>query len=1239
LPGFFLLFYALEGGVLVISITSALQHLQAAMADREDHAHAIQIGQLLHKLQRNKAIIAMCGHFSAGKSSLINTMCGVPVLASGPIPTSANLVMIEHTEQSQQEVIVQYKEKNNGVPRRETAPLEHMNELSKNGLDIEQIDIHLSVPLLANQLVLLDTPGVDSTDDAHRLSTESALHLADVVFYVTDYNHVLSEVNFNFTKRLKDWGKPVYMIINQVDKHNEHELPFEQFVADVKNAFADWGIEADGYLFISVKQPSHPRSEWHKLLGLFEQFKLEYESIVQSSVILSCSHIVKEHVHAIYPEPILPELEQRSIQEIQSQFDHLQSAMDEAAQAPSKLRQQFRDELARLVNNANIIPPTAREFAASYLQSRKPGFRVGILFSDTKTKAEAAERLRLLTELVQDQTDKQLIWHLNHLIQSYKQLPDISPILLKHRVTIPDIKLDITSEWIASQVNTAAGFTNEYTMIFSAQLADQLKASYRKQASELFEQIVDALEAEAKQARTNIQPSKDELNALLTQFLDAERFVDERNDYRKKLLIELDQVRSQELSFPDPDTIRVVNDVGLPLSIDMNSLSPNNTDSSAALSHSFIESDEGRLKVHTSEQSTDKFQYRKVMEQMAKRLSQAEQLIEPLQSLAGIRRSLVEKAKKLQDHQFTIALFGAFSAGKSSFANALMGQAILPVSPNPTTAAINRIVPVNEQRPHLSALIRMKTTEAVLADIRYSFNMLGDERSFEAIEQAIHAIRTIDLQRVTSRGKVHVSFLQAILRGWDDSQHRLGTEWTADEAEYKQHVANESKSCFVERIDLHYSSSFTDQGVILVDTPGADSIHARHTGVAFDYIKNADAIFFVTYYNHAFSQADKQFLLQLGRVKDSFELDKMFFVINAADLAASKQELDEVIDHVSQQLQQHGIRNPRIFPISSRLALDARMKKDEEGLFRSGMQSFEDSFSAFAVKELAGVTLRSAELELEKVMQAIRNNIQQSQLSAEQLEINNEHRRSLLPIIEGEIKSNTDLLHADAIRQELIELLHYVKQRCSFRFGEWYNDAFHPSSLQEDGRNMNAALKSAWRQLQQSASIEVSQEVLATSLRMENYVRLQLRNWESRLLTSIMDNNESFIPEDFVLEDFVTPAVGERIAEPDIDDKVFRKHFKNAKSFFEGDGKGQLKPVLQAVIDTSISVYVAEHEQQLLSYYEQLFLREAQRFAALLNEQFRVYCNGFTYNDNTVSDLLDIETKLTRILHENASFE
>ncbi|MFD2879217.1 dynamin family protein [Paenibacillus rhizoplanae] len=74
--------------------------------------------------------------------------------------------------------------------------------------------------------------------------------------------------------------------------------------------------------------------------------------------------------------------------------------------------------------------------------------------------------------------------------------------------------------------------------------------------------------------------------------------------------------------------------------------------------------------------------------------------------------------------------------------------------------------------------------------------------------------------------------------------------------------------------DLYYDSPLTRSGIVLVDTPGADSLHARHTGVTFGYMKNADAICFVTYYNHAFSKADRSLLAQLGRIKDSFALDK-----------------------------------------------------------------------------------------------------------------------------------------------------------------------------------------------------------------------------------------------------------------------------------------------------------------------------------------------------------------------------
>src|SRR5699024_8768879 len=162
-------------------------------------------------------------------------------------------------------------------------------------------------------------------------------------------------------------------------------------------------------------------------------------------------------------------------------------------------------------------------------------------------------------------------------------------------------------------------------------------------------------------------------------------------------------------------------------------------------------------------------------------------------------------------------------------------------------------------------------------------------------------------------------YLQALIRGFDQFRNAINQELTITLADFSSYVADEEKACYVESITLHYDCSLTKMGVTIVDTPGADSMNARHTNVAFNYVKQADAILYLTYYNHALSRADKDFLTQLGNVKDAFELDKMFFVINAADLAVDEQELHLVMNYVQQQLTSLGIRLPKLYPVSSKL--------------------------------------------------------------------------------------------------------------------------------------------------------------------------------------------------------------------------------------------------------------------------------------------------------------------------------
>src|SRR5690625_5099507 len=189
-----------------------------------------------------------------------------------------------------------------------------------------------------------------------------------------------------------------------------------------------------------------------------------------------------------------------------------------------------------------------------------------------------------------------------------------------------------------------------------------------------------------------------------------------------------------------------------------------------------------------------------------------------------------------------------------------------------------------------------------------------------------------------------------MLIGHNDIKNYIGEKMSITLDEFTDFVTDETKACYIESIDLYYDCPLTRQGITLVDTPGADSVNARHTNVSFDYIKYADAIFYVTYFNHALSRADKDFLMQLGRVKEAFELDKMFFIINASDLAQSKEDLNLVIEYVEAQLLQLGIRFPKIYPVSSKQSLDNKLKKQS---LNKEMQQFEQAFFKFINEDLA----------------------------------------------------------------------------------------------------------------------------------------------------------------------------------------------------------------------------------------------------------------------------------------------
>lgn len=143
--------------------------------------------------------------------------------------------------------------------------------------------------------------------------------------------------------------------------------------------------------------------------------------------------------------------------------------------------------------------------------------------------------------------------------------------------------------------------------------------------------------------------------------------------------------------------------------------------------------------------------------------------------------------------------------------------------------------------------------------------------------------------------------------------------------------------------------------ITLVDTPGTNSIVARHQEITQDYIPRADLVLFVTSIDRPLSESERKFLEYIrewGR--------KVVFVLNKIDTKS-----DEEIEQVSAYLQEN-IRSlfgfdPTIYPVSSKLAFDSKKALVEPRQWtRSRFEALEDyMFKVLSEKERVRLKLQA----------------------------------------------------------------------------------------------------------------------------------------------------------------------------------------------------------------------------------------------------------------------------------------
>lgn len=109
------------------------------------------------------------------------------------------------------------------------------------------------------------------------------------------------------------------------------------------------------------------------------------------------------------------------------------------------------------------------------------------------------------------------------------------------------------------------------------------------------------------------------------------------------------------------------------------------------------------------------------------------------------------------------------------------------------------------------------------------------------------------------------------------------------------------------------------QEVNLVDTPGTNAIIRQHQEITEHFVPRSDLVLFVTSADRPFSESEHLFL---QRIRDWGK--KIVIVVNKIELLTSEEERQQVLEFVARNAWELLGVAPAIFPVSARLALEAK---------------------------------------------------------------------------------------------------------------------------------------------------------------------------------------------------------------------------------------------------------------------------------------------------------------------------
>ncbi|MGY1947477.1 dynamin family protein [Nocardia asiatica] len=247
----------------------------ARAAGRNDLVGRLEVAADRVRDPRRRIVVA--GQLGQGKSRFVNALLNLDICPVGDDATTTVPMLLANGPQPHAELVLAVHGDSSGAETRVAVPIAEIGAIDPRsplaqGRRIVRLEVQVPNALLADGIVLIDTPGVGGHGNAHAAGALGLVPAADAVLVLSDASTELTEPELTFLRQVRELCPTVALLLTKTDLYPHWRQVHQSDVGHLARAGLDVPI-----IPVSALLRSHAMRLQDRQLGVESGFGVLYE--------------------------------------------------------------------------------------------------------------------------------------------------------------------------------------------------------------------------------------------------------------------------------------------------------------------------------------------------------------------------------------------------------------------------------------------------------------------------------------------------------------------------------------------------------------------------------------------------------------------------------------------------------------------------------------------------------------------------------------------------------------------------------------------------------------------------------------------------------------------------------------------------------------------------------------------------------------------------------------------------